>query len=390
MRQQGTGMKRIANDTIDNGKFKFIIHTLNNQTEALRIVSKGEGFPNTWLDVYASPGETVSIIGSDKLLRTWNIVSNIKEQQEENQYTNVGFRNLTDQRQRLQALSSDMWKKIAILDSPKEKIQMTDSIQNILYPQLDSLELLLSKEEINLMKNLPVTSIWLDHLEALSRQSVYLKGLPISEAQVLYQQLTSTQRNSQIGKKIEACLTPTKAKIGDDMPDTELSNIDGNHHRLSDYKGKYLLLDFWSRSCGHCIESLPEMEILSDMWKEKVTFIGINIDDEKSWKEFSQRKNIKWIDLNDPKGAFGLYIRYKANGTPFYVLVTPDGKITDIWYGYNKDSLSERLKQGTRNKIRYVTVYRDKNRPHVKKQENKHRFSCFSAFYYRILLSLQP
>ncbi|UVV78039.1 redoxin domain-containing protein [Bacteroides fragilis] len=42
------------------------------------------------------------------------------------------------------------------------------------------------------------------------------------------------------------------------MPDTELSNIDGNHHRLSDYKGKYLLLDFWSRSCGHCIESLPE------------------------------------------------------------------------------------------------------------------------------------
>lgn len=94
------------------------------------------------------------------------------------------------------------------------------------------------------------------------------------------------------------------------------------------------------------VESLPEMEILSDMWKEKVTFIGINIDDEKSWKEFSQRKNIKWIDLNDPKGAFGLYIRYKANGTPFYVLVTPDGKITDIWYGYNKDSLSERLKQG--------------------------------------------
>lgn len=107
---------------------------------------------------------------------------------------------MTDQRQRLQALSSDR-KKIAISDSPKEKIQMTDSIQNILYPQLDSLELLLSKEEINLMKNLPVTSIWLDHLEALSRQSVYLKGFPISEAQVLYQQPTSTQRNSQIGKR---------------------------------------------------------------------------------------------------------------------------------------------------------------------------------------------
>ncbi len=83
------------------------------------------------------------------------------------------------------------------------------------------------------------------------------------------------------------------------------------------------------------------------MWKEKITFIGINIDDEKLWKKFSQ-KNIKWITLNDPKEAFGLYIRYKANGIPFYVLVTPDGRISDIWYGYNKDSLSERLKQGVK------------------------------------------
>ncbi|EYA38994.1 hypothetical protein AC094_23230 [Bacteroides fragilis] len=32
------------------------------------------------------------------------------------------------------------------------------------------------------------------------------------------------------------------------------------------------------------------MEILSDMWKEKITFISINIDDEKSWKKFSQKK----------------------------------------------------------------------------------------------------
>ncbi|EYA38995.1 hypothetical protein AC094_23240 [Bacteroides fragilis] len=43
-----------------------------------------------------------------------------------------------------------------------------------------------------------------------------------------------------------------------------------------------------------------------------------------------------------------MYIRYKANDIPFYVLVTPDGRISDIWYGYNKDSLSERLKQGVK------------------------------------------
>ena len=59
-------------------------------------------------------------------------------------------------------------------------------------------------------------------------------------------------------------------------------------------------------------------------------------------------KKYQMDNLNDPKEAFGLYIRYKANGILFYVLVTPDGRISDIWYGYNKDSLSERLKQGVK------------------------------------------
>ena len=57
MRQPGNRYEtNCQRSRIDNGKFKFIIHTLNNQTEALRIVSKGEGFPNTWLDVYCLSG----------------------------------------------------------------------------------------------------------------------------------------------------------------------------------------------------------------------------------------------------------------------------------------------------------------------------------------------
>ena len=83
------------------------------------------------------------------------------------------------------------------------------------------------------------------------------------------------------------------------------------------------------------------------MWKEKTAFIILTFNNGMFWKKFYQ-KNIKWITLNDPKEAFGLYIRYKANGIPLYVLVTPDGRISDIWYGYNKDSLSERLKQGVK------------------------------------------
>ena len=54
------------------------------------------------------------------------------------------------------------------------------------------------------------------------------------------------------------------------MADTDLYDLQGNIHHLADYKGKYLLVDFWSRGCGPLYEwLLPEMKEISATWKDK-------------------------------------------------------------------------------------------------------------------------
>ena len=48
-------------------------------------------------------------------------------------------------------------------------------------------------------------------------------------------------------------LPSVTVKEGDEMADTDLYDLQGNIHHLADYKGKYLLVDFWSRGCGPCM-----------------------------------------------------------------------------------------------------------------------------------------
>ena len=47
-------------------------------------MSDNRGFPGTWLEVWIAPGEYIEIKGQDKLVKTWEVVSDVPEQQEEN------------------------------------------------------------------------------------------------------------------------------------------------------------------------------------------------------------------------------------------------------------------------------------------------------------------
>mgnify|MGYP003057865721 CR=1 FL=1 len=53
---------------------------------------------------------------------------------------------------------------------------------------------------------------------------------------------------------------PETVNVGDEMADGDLYDLDGNVRHLSEFKGKYILLDFWSQGCGPCLQSLPELE----------------------------------------------------------------------------------------------------------------------------------
>ena len=71
-------------------------------------------------------------------------------------------------------------------------------------------------------------------------------------------------------------------------PEFGLKDADGKTVRLSDYKGKVVLLDFWATWCGPCREALPHIkEIAKKFHDQPLVVISINLDkEEQKWREF--------------------------------------------------------------------------------------------------------
>ena len=173
----------------------------------------------------------------------------------------------------------------------------------------------------------------------------YTKGYPYrKEVEELYARLTDEQRETPEALDIRAYLFPAQTVATQEQAaDGDLFDLQGNVHRLSDFKGKAVLIDFWSRGCGPCLKALPEMKEISQKYKDRLEVVSISIDDKTNWEIASRHHAISWWNLNDLKGNHGLYAKYSAGSIPRYVFLSPEGEVVEMWSGYGKGSLLEKL-----------------------------------------------
>ena len=125
-----------------------------------------------------------------------------------------------------------------------------------------------------------------------------------------------------------------------------LYDADGNLHRLAEFIGKYILLDFWSAGCGPCVQAIPELQEIARKYAGRVAVVSISQDPKPVWKEFIAEKQLvgnQWNELVD--GDTGLGMRYGVKEIPHFVLIAPDVRIQDVWQGYGKGSLLEKMEQ---------------------------------------------
>lgn len=90
-------------------------------------------------------------------------------------------------------------------------------------------------------------------------------------------------------------------KIGDQVPDVIIKNIlnsPANTAKISDFKNKLLIIDFWATSCGSCIENLPHLNSLQSVFNESVQILPVSYESrERVSKFFKINTNVKGINL---------------------------------------------------------------------------------------------
>ena len=319
----------IGTDTIENGKFHFKVKPEKDLEQLDLLVNSGE-FPSMSRKLYAKPNAHIQVIGTDNLIYTWTVKSNVEEQQEFDRYLNA---------------MKDLWMEFQKLQLAHNACQSKEKSKE-LQDQSDEIYLKISEKEITLMKGLPVTSVWLEKLYGLSMIVRYRPNCPFTaEVKALYARMSDEQKLSEMGQLITANVFPVKVvQIGDDMVDGDLYDLEGNIHHLSELKGKYLLLDFWSSGCGPCIMALPEMGELQEKYADKLAIVSLSSDTEKRWRAASAEHKMTWANWSDKKQTGGLYAKYGVRGIPHYVLISPEGKVIDSWSGYGKGSLLRKFR----------------------------------------------
>lgn len=343
-RLDGNVGSTIATDTVRNGKFRIQVETLGDETEELSLMGRSALFPSMSLSIWARPNEQIWVTGDNTLIKTWDVKSDIPEQIANQAFINES-RELWNEYQRISLSERSLnqkYRKGGITEDEKLAIRaQADSLRKL----EDGISIRMDANTIKLLKQVPVDNIWLKQFEKLAMSAKYIEGYTHKDEVIaLYEGLTDKEKQTEQAMNAYTYLFPPKVvEVGDEMADADLYDLEGNVHRLADFKGKYILLDFWSRGCGPCIMALPEMKEIAEKYKDSLTIVSLSIDTKKGWKSASESHQLTWQNLNELKGSNGLYARYGVRGIPNYVFISPEGKIIEKWSGYGKNSLKKKL-----------------------------------------------
>lgn len=128
------------------------------------------------------------------------------------------------------------------------------------------------------------------------------------------------------------------------FPFNEFVLNNGKIIKLSDLKGKVVLLDFWYRGCLPCIKTIPKLIKLQEEFKDELVIIGINdVDIKEDVTEFLHYKNANYSSTY--RSEINISKSLNFNSFPTLIIINQKGEIVKTEVGYSdKSTLSKIIK----------------------------------------------
>lgn len=181
------------------------------------------------------------------------------------------------------------------------------------------------------------------------------KEYKAAELEAAYNGLSNMYKNTRYGKgildKIEALKV---ADAGGPAPDFTKPDVNGKLVSLSQFKGKYVLLDFWGSWCAPCRAANPHLKELYATYAAKgFEILGVASEKvsgqaqaEKAWKEAIEKDGLTWTNVlnNEASMKQDVVQLYSVEGYPTQILLDKEGKIIGRWLGAAGKQLDDELK----------------------------------------------
>lgn len=117
--------------------------------------------------------------------------------------------------------------------------------------------------------------------------------------------------------------------VGQPAPGLVVTDLQGQPVRLAEFKGKYVLIDFWATWCAPCVAELPNLRALYDSYHTRgLEIVSISLDETaEAAADFAKARKLPWIQVHNATSGGDAVAAFGVNNIPATFLVGPEGKV---------------------------------------------------------------